>query len=218
MKTTVYFLRHGKSDYTGVLPDLTDEGVRQASAAAQLIAAEGPLGTTKVFYSPQPRAVGTAHIVATVLGVTVDDMEKVHDLRCTDFFTKLGATLPWPIYPDEESIERAYMEHPRFDIGIDFERRYDVRKRFFEWFRLLCWEYSKGRCPQTLIVVSHFEVLYNLLANFPRGATLGNAELIKVELMHGRGEEIDIATTFRDVRHVVNCESPFHKLREEFGH
>jgi broad specificity phosphatase PhoE len=218
LKTTVYFLRHGKSVYTGALPDLTEEGVRQAAVAAQKIEADGPLGTTQVLYSPQPRAVGTAHIIATMLNVDVENMESVHELRCTDFFTKAGVALPWPIYPDEESLERAYMEHPRFDIGHDFERRCDVRARFFEWFRLLCWQYKMRRVPQTLIVVSHFEMLYNLLGNFPRGATLGNAELIKVELMHSRGEEIDIATTFRDMRHVVNCESPFHKLREKFGH
>lgn len=211
-------MRHGKSPYTGVLPDLTEEGIRQASLAGQKIEADGPLGKTRVLYSPQPRAVGTAHIVATLLGVDVEDMEPVRDLRCTDFFTKAGGTLPWPILPDEESLERAYMEHPRFDRGVDFEKRSAVRSRFFEWFRLLCWDYSRGRLPQTLIAVSHFEVLYNLLGNFPRGATLGNAELIKVELeATGKDERVDIATTFRDIKHVVTAQPVFHTLPEKFG-
>ena len=70
---TVYFMRHGQSQanldhvYAGQLDvALTDEGLRQAAAAAQEAL---PLGIQRVYCSDLQRSEATAQIVAAELGL-----------------------------------------------------------------------------------------------------------------------------------------------------
>jgi len=75
----VYLLRHGEADYglirdrnwpgaTADLAPLTALGIRQAAQAARQLAA---LGATQIVSSPMTRALQTAAIVASSLGIPV---------------------------------------------------------------------------------------------------------------------------------------------------
>jgi broad specificity phosphatase PhoE len=84
--TVIYLLRHGEPDMTmirernwpgaaGDLAPLSARGVQQALAAADSLSAAGP---TAIVSSPMTRALQTASLVASRLGLQVD----VHlDLR-----------------------------------------------------------------------------------------------------------------------------------------
>ncbi len=76
----VYLLRHGEADYglirdrkwpgaTADLAPLTALGIRQAAQAARQLAA---LGATQIVSSPMTRALQTAAIVASSLGIPVE--------------------------------------------------------------------------------------------------------------------------------------------------
>jgi broad specificity phosphatase PhoE len=101
-------IRHGQSEFNVVFnktrvdpgirdPKLTDEGKRQAEAAAQALRARAP---KRLVSSPYTRALETAHIIADVLGglaITVDRRVGERAAFICDFGTPLsGLRLAWP--------------------------------------------------------------------------------------------------------------------------
>lgn len=81
--TTVYLIRHAEpvSEFQG--PDsarpLTEEGRRQALAAARFVAAHG--GATELRCAPHRRAVETAEVIGAEIGVPPKVDELYHIMR-----------------------------------------------------------------------------------------------------------------------------------------
>ncbi|MBM3547868.1 MAG: histidine phosphatase family protein [Alphaproteobacteria bacterium] len=101
-------IRHGQSEFNAVFnktrvdpgirdPKLTDEGKRQAEAAARALRNRAP---RRLVSSPYTRALETAHIIADVLGglaITVDRRVGERAAFVCDFGTPLsGLRQAWP--------------------------------------------------------------------------------------------------------------------------
>lgn len=71
----IIFVRHGEPDYTHDC--LTEEGRRQAAAAAERLAREG---ITAVYASPMGRASETASYTARLLGLSVEILPFMHEV------------------------------------------------------------------------------------------------------------------------------------------
>ncbi len=181
----IYF-RHGKSLYTGKAHDITEEGEDQVVGAVWEILGLRMMSmkNANITCSPQPRAINTASLVVKGLNlqcnVEVDD-----DLRCADLFTDFGRTLPWPLLPGEVSVEQAYIDHSRFEEGVHFEKRSNVKKRFSNHLAAQIRRFSLGEMPDPCIRISHYEVLHHLVKPFEFRAPLTYAELIVIDLMQG---------------------------------
>ena len=71
----ILFVRHGEPDYARDC--LTDEGLRQAEAAAERLAGEG---ISRVYASPMGRASQTAACTAKRLGLAVEVLDFMHEI------------------------------------------------------------------------------------------------------------------------------------------
>ena len=84
----IIFVRHGEPDYAHDC--LTEEGRRQAAAAARRLAGEG---ISEVFSSPCGRALETAEYTAGALGLPVNVLDFMREISWG------GAHIPWAGHP-----------------------------------------------------------------------------------------------------------------------
>ncbi|MBO4885660.1 MAG: histidine phosphatase family protein [Clostridia bacterium] len=109
----IIFVRHGKPDYAHDC--LTDEGRRQASAAAERLSGEG---ISEIYASPQGRAAETASYTAARLGLPVTTLDFMHEISWGgDGIPENGH--PWTlgrrmIEEDFDFRANDWMKHPYF--------------------------------------------------------------------------------------------------------
>ena len=75
----ILFIRHGESGVEQAVPEegtLTKLGVRQAELAGQALVGQG---IERLFSSPYPRAMQTAHIISRTLGLPVEIRHRLHE-------------------------------------------------------------------------------------------------------------------------------------------
>lgn len=126
----ILFIRHGEPDY--VRDCLTDEGQRQAEAAAVRLSGEG---ITRIFSSPNGRARLTAAATARRLGLPVVILDYMHEI------TWGGADIPADGHPwtlgdwllereDFDFRANDWREHPYFKHNAATEDYRRVTARF----------------------------------------------------------------------------------------
>ena len=113
--TTLYLVRHGEVHNPegiiyGRLPGygLSENGRRQLSAAAELLAAEGAI--VALYSSPMQRAQESAAIIAARLGLPVQTAEQLLETSIGGYQGKPFSALPRPYITEEpchEGIECA---------------------------------------------------------------------------------------------------------------
>jgi broad specificity phosphatase PhoE len=191
-KTSLLFLRHGKTAYTGQFPDLTEEGVKQIQSAAaeiaQIIQTHHKAGADiQIVSSPAPRALGTADIIARHLGHP-HEVEPCLDIRCMDFYDVDGANALWREFGTARDVDRAYATDPRFDTGEVIEARCNIQHRFFYYLGELFERFAEGKLPDVVIHTCHFEVLYflaSMLMGIDDTEPLIHGEIIRIGLEPG---------------------------------
>jgi broad specificity phosphatase PhoE len=214
---TLLFLRHGKTNYTGQFPDLTDEGKREISTAADYIAEIiGQQETTdvQIVSSPLPRALGTADIIAKRLGHS-HEVEQELAIRCMDFYDNEKANAIWKTFPVARDVDCAYAQDPRFEEGSVIEKRSAIQHRFFNYLGTLFERFTADRLPDVSVHVSHYEVLWYLAESFGLKEPLIHGEVIKLELTRS-SDSIHVRATFREYSREFNCKLPADLLKTQF--
>lgn len=159
----VAFVRHGKTNYTNVFPDLTDEGkedVLQLSQSMRKWVHDIQATQDGIIYisSPMARAQGTAHLIRSMLGdhSPIYDHDKLRsmDIRDGARAKEVFASLPKG-YISYESV-------PAFRDEKIFETVTEVSTRAMELLKELPGILDKS-AAEAAVVVSHYEVLSSYL-------------------------------------------------------
>lgn len=156
----IIFVRHGEPDY---LRDcLTEEGRRQAAAAAERLAGEG---ISKIYASPCGRAVETASYTAKRLGLDVTTLDYMREISWGGFRIPHGGH-PWTL--GDRMLELGFdfstedwQAHPFFNGNVATEYYREIIVQFdalmaeygyrHEGRRFLC----EGGTNETIALFSH---------------------------------------------------------------
>lgn len=214
---TLLFLRHGKTNYTGQFPDLTNEGKREIGTAADYIAEIiGQLGTSdvQIVSSPLPRALGTADIIAKRLGHPHEVQQELA-IRCMDFHDIEQGNAIWKTFPSARHVDCAYAQDPRFEEGSVLEKRSAIQHRFYTFLGSLFERFAANKLPDVSVHVSHYEVLWQLAATFGFKEPLIHGEVIKLELTPAT-DHIHVRATFREFSREFECKLPADLFMGQF--
>lgn len=197
---TIFFLRHGKTEYTGNFPDLTDTGkeeIRSSAEELHRLITKKPNKTVRIISSPAPRALGSADIIASKLGNGIK-VEKEDAIRCMDFYNEKQANMIWTKFGTARDVDRAYATHPTFESGIAIERRSSIQARFEGFLQRLFLESHTIDCPDFTICTSHFEILWKLASMTRRHRTepLSHGELIRMSV-RPNDDSVSVVVEFR---------------------
>lgn len=207
--TDLLFFRHGKTAYTNVFPDLTDEGKRQIGVTAEEVAQIiGDREGVQIVSSPLARALGTADIVAKRLEYSREIIQEPA-IRCMDFYDDVAAAETWKSFPSPRHVDRAYATDPRFEAGIVVEKRSAIEKRFFDYLGGLFNRFVSGDLPEVMIHASHFEVLFNLTVPFGFEEPLIHGEVIRLQLSSVVSDVVQVRMTFRGQSLGFDAPTPF---------
>lgn len=204
-------LRHGKTNYTDVFPDLTIAGVAHVRKVAEEIVVPWMqkdrvnLSTVMITTSPAARALGTAAHIANVIGHQViflperkiGPMEKRDVARAALVYEALSAGKRYVSYEKE----------PAFQDPMVFETPSEVRARWYAFFAdYLDQALLAGK--RHAILVSHYEVLCNLVFDL-----FGIEATEETELRHA--EPIFLSVSSRNTEQAVTISGTF---REKEAH
>lgn len=214
----MFFLRHGKTTYSGQFPDLTDEGKNEIAEAAQYIQEViGSKTNIKIVSSPLPRALGTADIIAKKLGYPFEDIEQELAIRCMDFYDADAANLIWTSYPSPRHIDCLYADDPQFELGTVIEKRSAIQHRFYNYLGSLFEQFVVGDLPDAIIHTSHYEVLWTLASTFGFEEPLIHGEVIKMELTASTQENhVHVRATFRECSREFDFKLPWMLFSAQF--
>ncbi len=210
---TLLFLRHGKTNYTGIFPDLTDDGKEEISKAAdEILEIVKDMKSVRIVSSQLPRALGTAGIIAKRLQYADKDIDQELAIRCMDFLNNELATALWSGFASARDVDRAYKHDLRFESGEAVEKRSAIQQRFNEYLEDLFAQFIADKLADVTIHSSHYEVLWNLADVFGFEEPLIHGELIRMDLTNSsRENHICIRITFRGSNRDFDCKSP-HEL------
>jgi broad specificity phosphatase PhoE len=158
----VISIRHGESKYTEQFPDLTDEGIRQIRQTARRLEQRiKSYDTVRWYSSPAVRARGSASVFAQELGLDLDGLQIVEDLRPFDIhrfkeYMAFNNTQSTNLYGE------MWITNPLLQRRNDLiEHRPSVEKRSHKALRrILAQVYdlaAAGNGNTVGIVFSHFE-------------------------------------------------------------
>lgn len=179
-------IRHGQSEFNQVysrtrtdpgIPDprLTEEGRRQAAAAAEALAARG---LRRILASPYTRALETAHILADRLDlpVAIEPLVREHcRFNCDIGSLRSRLTLAWPHLDFADLAERWW--HPRLD---ESEAELAARSNRFR-------ARMAGQADWTEVaVVTHWGFIRSLT-----GTEVGNGALLAYDPVEGSSRTLD---------------------------
>ncbi len=203
-------MRHGETRYTGVFPDLTDEGVQQATRAANVDAAYWMRRNRihhddlRIVSSPAPRAHGTADIAAKVLrhpySIALDSELGPMAWRDTARAKAALGGLSGRGYIDYET-------EPTFGDPEIFETQSEMRERWASCFARYIADASRRRTPTNYAWFSHYEVLchpvreiFGVIAS--RETALRYAESIELSVRRMSRDVFHVSGRFRDLERV----------------
>jgi broad specificity phosphatase PhoE len=215
----VMFVRHGRTQYSGVFPDLTELGLAQSQSVARDVIL--PWLNTRglssheivVATSPAARAHGTAWEIAKEIG---------YRPKRLDFSPHLGPIV-WrdphrALTACRGLAGRGYVNYetePVFADASIFETPREVRARFYSYLASVFeasvgYETARDHVPPgrtPTICVSHYETLSNLILDVfgitaSESTALGYAEpiILRFSRIHlGRGSTFAVSGQFRGV-------------------
>lgn len=198
-------LRHGKTNYTGIFPDLTDEGVEHAHHVANTRVIQWirenqiQLDELQIVSSPAARALGTAFIISGEIEHTLpvairDEIDAMIWKNGTDCLVALKG-LSGKGYIDYET-------EPVFTDPKLFETPSEIRER---WYAFLS-KFIKGvvdkPIPQHAIFVSHYEVFCNIIRDL-------FGIIATAESALGHCEPIALSVSFTNDPTIVNLSGTF---------
>jgi len=184
-------MRHGKTNYTGTFPDLTDEGTHQVRTegleqvrrwmAEHSIAPE----MLSIVSSPAPRAHGTASIIKDGIGHTreiiltheIEPLRWKKPERCAEVIREMSG------YINLES-------EPRFADSSLFEPLHEVHKRWSTYITSSVEKAMRTEVSANQILVAHYETFCGIVSSL-----FGIPPVKESELQHVEGIELRI---FRD--------------------
>lgn len=198
-------LRHGKTNYTEVFPDLTPEGITHVRKVAKDMVTPWVQKhqinpeTLKICTSSAARAYGTAGYIASMIGYEgnfiprceIGPMERRDPIRAALVYEALRAGKQYVSYEREQA----------FQDPTIFETPREVRSR---WYAFLA-HYAKHALhtrPRHAILVSHYEVLSNLVLDL-----FGIEATQETELQHA--EPIFLSVFPHDTDHRVMLSGSF---------
>lgn len=156
-------VRHGKTNYTGIFPDLTDEGIAHIRHIANNHVAQWvdnlPSRRLNIVSSPAPRARGTAWVIAEEIGYTmpatirdeIDAMQWKDKERCLDALKGLWG--------------KGYIDYETEPVFADptlFEIPGEIRARWYAFLGMYINKALASVFPEHAILVSHYEVFCNI--------------------------------------------------------
>lgn len=209
------FLRHGESNYTGQLPDLTEQGKQTIQAAAELLwkLRMEHKGPAQIVSSPAPRAMGTSWIIAERLCLETSFVRPNHFLRPVDQHDRRKAEAIYREIHMEKGGHRglciSYGQDPRFEDERIFEPRSHVNFRFYQYLGMMARDLQAQERPFFVVNVSHLEVLYHFAEkcfalNYENGdSPFMHGELLVISFFK-TGKEVEMDITFRAATKTVN--------------
>lgn len=164
-KTSLIFIRHGKSLYTNEFPDLTEEGVEQITRSAEeLKPFIDRYNTILVFSSPAVRAQGSAHVFLNAIGRPEQTVTEVPDLAPVKIkdFSKFLSVLNRPGFSKEYEV---WLKDPVFDDPCNevSERRSRVERRALRFLSSFALDGFEQRDPVCSLYFTHFEIMLSYL-------------------------------------------------------
>lgn len=218
----LFCIRHGKSGYTDIFPDLTQDGVAQVTKAVNerlLLWLENHninKNNLTLTSSNAPRALGTSHIIKKVSGIKKRIRPK-----------KELAPMKWR---NPEKCRKAlnglhgrgyidYETEPIFADSALFETVIEMRERWYGHFSELIMLAQGKHIPPNRIIVSHYEVLCPIVSDFfeiiaSEKTALDNAETIELEVYQDPYGVIIVSGFFRSIHKVAK----FDLDSKEFKH
>ncbi len=172
----ITIVRHGDTRYTGVYPDLTDPGVEQITAQAEILSSELDLDKEEVIFvsSPTPRTKGSMDIIKEKLGLIDKKTNVIRIIRGIDVkdmpkaLEIINEVMSGGF--DLTKIDRAYATEKRFEEMPDvWEAPSNVEKRSLRALEyairglIKAKELTPNKEPH-IIATSHFEIVDLLLA------------------------------------------------------
>ena len=157
----IIFVRHGEPDYARDC--LTDEGQRQAEAAAERLAGEG---ITRIFSSPNGRAKQTAAATAKRLGLPVVVLDYMHEITWGGPDIPVGGH-PWTLgdwlleRDNFDFFTQDWREHPYFKGNAATENcdrvtaKFDALLEGFGYYHEGRRFFCQGASDETIAVFSH---------------------------------------------------------------
>ena len=157
----IIFVRHGEPDYARDC--LTEEGQRQAEAAAERLRGEG---ITRIYSSPNGRAKQTAAATARKLGLPVVILDYMHEITWGGPDIPVGGH-PWTLGDwllERENFDfsaRDWQEHPWFKENAATDNCRRVTAKFDALLETLGYRHEgrhffcHGAVDETIAVFSH---------------------------------------------------------------
>jgi probable phosphoglycerate mutase len=151
----IYFVRHGESEANrlnvisnrGYRHGLTARGKGQAEALAAKLADRG---ITRIYTSPLLRAVQTAQILASAVGLRYDIADALREFDCGLIEGKSDPA-SWALY---HALWQDWTEYGRWERRIEGgESRLDLQARFVPFTEQLVSRYKN--CPERIVLVGH---------------------------------------------------------------
>lgn len=200
-------VRHGKTNYTGVFPDLTAEGIKHiqntTNEFVQKWMAEHHIGRNKlgIMSSPSPRARGTAGVITSAINplLPITNCVGIDAMKWRDHERCLAACSG---FAGKGYID--YETEPVFANGELFETPTEIRTRWYTFLARYIHAAMNKELPRMVIFVSHYEVLSNITRDLfevtPSEETaLKHGETIALSVYPSSNKEyVYLSGTFRD--------------------
>lgn len=180
-KTSLIFIRHGKSLYTNNFPDLTEVGIEQVSKSAESLKPFiDQYKTVHAFSSPAVRAKGSAHVFLNTIGrpeQTITDVPDLAPVKIKDF-SKFLSVLNRPGLTKEYE---AWLKDPAFnDPSNEFsERRSEVNRRALRFLSSFALDGLEQKTIGCSLYFTHFEIMssyLNAIYNHPKPFPIDDIE------------------------------------------
>ena len=175
----VTLMRHEKTAYTGVYPDITNEGLKRGEETGRRIKEERLDDEDELYLlsSPSERAVGTLDIVTKSAGISAEK-NTIDQLRPTDVHNAEEAQKKFSSFGGvQEEIAKAHHTDDFFETRPDVLEPHSQKKkrlyRALEYFiRYVEKRENDPRIPHA-IAVSHGEILNHLIDDVFGVETIG---------------------------------------------
>lgn len=164
-KSSLIFIRHGKSSYENIFPDLTEEGIEQVKKSAEgLKPFIDQYQTVHVFSSPAVRAKGSAWVFLNVIGRSEQAITEVPDLSPVKIkdFPNFLAVLNKPGYLREYEawLRDPILDSPEYELS---EKRSEVNRRALRFLSSFALNGFEQKTPECSFYFTHFEIMSNYL-------------------------------------------------------
>lgn len=219
LKSTLFFLRHGKTKYTQEFPDLTPDGKQEAKEIAEAIYSFIRPGLSVNFVSsPLPRALGTASIILNRFGHHFEDIKIEDALRCMDFYRPNEVGELWAGFSSLKDVDCAYINDSQFEEGVIVEKRSDIQHRFFRYLSGMFDNFMIGKLEGVTIHTTHYEVLWKIVSVFELKEPLTHCELIRIDFSRTEGEPYGLFTiSFRGFSKSFTSFPSSHLFMKQFS-